>query len=87
MSTSAKLIPIRTICVKIGYSTEREAADAARKLHDRKVQPYKCPQCSLWHCGHGELGRRSRYKFFHNRAYLNRTYMDRLDQIFATLGL
>jgi hypothetical protein len=83
---NTRLIPVVAVCIKIGYGTEREAMDAARKLRDRKLNAYHCANCGSWHIGHGETGRRSKYRFYHNRAYIGRAYHDRLDAILAELG-
>jgi hypothetical protein len=81
------LVPPAPRCIKVAYPTKREAQDAARKLHDRKLQAYRCRNCDQYHIGHGEAGRRSRYKFAHDRAYIGRACNDRLEAVFAELGL
>jgi hypothetical protein len=73
-NTKTRLIPIIVACIKIGYETEREAMDAVRNLRDRKLNAYRCVNCGTWHIGHGELGRRSKYKFYHSRKFVGRAY-------------
>jgi hypothetical protein len=39
---------------KIAYGSEREAHDAARRMHSmvhRQFQAYACPFCGSWHVG------------------------------------
>jgi len=81
----AKLVPVSSPCIKIKHATRREAEKAAKVHRDRKLNAYLCSSCHAWHIGHGELGRRSSYKFSLNRRFVNRTYLDRLDRVFNTI--
>jgi len=72
-------------CIKHRFASKKEAESAAKALKDRKLRAYLCPSCGEWHFGHGELGRRSSYKFSLNRQYVGRSYHDHLDQVFSQI--
>lgn len=52
-------VKLRQCRGKIPYQSEREAKDAARRMHKKKkapVQHYQCQWCPWWHIG----GKRSK---------------------------